>query len=119
MTDITKIAVEDLLEQPLKDLMILQDNVTNAIARKKSTAKTDLAKHIHALAAESGFTLEELITIKVKRERKQKVDKDKMAPMFQSPDGQKTWSGKGPTPKWLKELEEAGRLREEFRIKTS
>jgi DNA-binding protein H-NS len=34
---------------------------------------------------------------------------------FRGPEGQ-TWSGRGPTPRWLKALEAAGKPRDEFMV---
>ncbi len=43
--------------------------------------------------------------------------KRKVAPKYRDPQSAATWSGRGLTPKWLKEREKAGAKREEFLIK--
>ena len=118
MTDITKLAVEDLIEKPLKDLLVLQDKLNVAVERKKSTEKVDFAKHLRELAKANGFELEDLASIKVKKVRKARQDAGKpMQPKYRNPANEsETWSGKGPLPKWLKAYVEAGKNKEEFLI---
>ena len=36
----------------------------------------------------------------------------KLPPKYKDPDTEKTWSGKGPAPKWAKPYKEQGRLGE-------
>ena len=84
----------------------------------KATAKQDLAKDLRELARANGFELEELTAIKVKKGRKARQDVNKpMQPKYRNPANKSdTWSGKGPLPKWLKALVEAGKSKEEFLI---
>lgn len=118
MIDITKLAVEDLLNSSLKDLLELESKLTNAIDRKKVTAKQDLAKELRELARANGFKLEDLVSVKVKKERKARQDAGKpMQPKYRNPAKEsETWGGKGPLPKWLKAYVEAGKSKEEFLI---
>ena len=118
MTDITKLAVEDLLKAPLKDLLELEARLANAIDRKKATAKQDLAKELRELARANGFELEELAAIKVKKGRKARQDAGKpMQPKYRNPAKEsETWGGKGPLPKWLKDYVASGKSKEEFLI---
>ena len=118
MTDITKLAVEDLIEKPLKDLLELEAKLANAIGRKKLSEKANLAKHIRELAKANGFELEDLVSVNVKKSRKARQDAGKpMQPKYRNPANEsETWSGKGPLPKWLKALVEAGKDKDEFLI---
>lgn len=116
MIDINKLATEDLIEFPLKNLLDLQKRLGHAIDQRKDQDKVDIAKKIRALASENGFELEDLMQVKIKGGRKSRQDSGKgVAPQFR--DGDNTWSGRGKAPKWLQEHEAAGRSREEFRIK--
>ena len=45
--------------------------------------------------------------------------KRKVAPKYRDPQSGATWSGRGLTPRWLREKEKAGAKREEFLIKTA
>ena len=48
--------------------------------------------------------------------RKSRRDAGQPLPVkFRGPNGE-TWSGRGISPKWLRELEEEGRNKEEFRV---
>jgi H-NS histone family len=44
-----------------------------------------------------------------------KRGKSTLPPKYRSPDG-KTWSGRGYPPQWIRDLEEAGGDREDYRI---
>lgn len=114
MTNVAKLSVEDLLEAPLKDLIALHDKLTHAIERKKSSDKIDLAKQLHQLAAESGFTLADLAAMPIKTK---KVGKVKGEPKFQNPDKpEQTWTGKGKKPDWFKALIDAGKTEDDLKI---
>ena len=54
-------------------------------------------------------------TGKVAKPRKSKAAGVPVAPKFKGPAGE-AWSGRGLTPKWLKELEAQGRSRTEFAV---
>ena len=54
-----------------------------------------------------------------KAAKSKKRAKRKVAPKYRDPQSGATWSGRGLTPKWLKEKEKAGGNREEFLIKAA
>ena len=118
MTDITKFAVEDLIEKPLKDLLVLQERLNAAVERKKSTERVDFAKHLRELAKANGFELEDLAAIKVKKDRKPRENSDQKAePKFRNPNNsEQMWSGRGLKPKWLQQLIDGGASLESFKI---
>lgn len=112
--DITKLSIENLTEFASKDLISLIGNATKALEFRKETERVELARKLQNLAAESGFSLEELAAIKLK------VPKSKMkkgAPKFRNPnDATQTWTGKGIKPKWFKALLDSGKTEDELRI---
>lgn len=96
--NIENISVEELLEHSAKALTTLQEKLTEAITRRKQQEKLDLAKRIHSLAMESGFSLDELLNVKVKRMTGRAEAK------YRNPTNpEQTWTGKGLPPKWLRE----------------
>ena len=118
MTDITKLAVEDLIEKPLKDLLVLQERLNAAIERKKTTEKTDLAKQLRELARANGFELEDLVAVNVKKDRKPRENSGQKAePKYRNPNNsEQMWSGRGLKPKWLQQLIDGGASLESFKI---
>lgn len=99
----------NLDDMPLAELKALRKNVEKAIssfeARQKQAALTELEKK----AADMGFSLGELMgTGKVR-----KVS----PPKYRNPaDASQTWTGRGRTPQWMKDLEAAGKSRDDALI---
>ncbi len=109
MTDINKLSVEELIAHPVKELLNLQSKLTNAIERRKEIDKVEIAKAIHTMAKDSGFTLDELMRVKVKKDKKeaqtsQPGTRIKEAKYRHPDDASKTWTGQGKEPNWLKAL---------------
>lgn len=105
----------------LAELAALKIEVEAAIATRKEAEKADALAKIRALAAESGFSLEELV--KPPRKPRGSVSADKsdkrsaVAPKYAHPENPgSTWTGRGKAPKWLAEFEATGRNRSEFLI---
>lgn len=105
----------------LAELTTLKTEVETAIVTRKEAEKAEALAKIRALAAESGFSLEELVKAPRKARGSASAEKsDKrsiVAPKFAHPENPgTTWTGRGKPPKWLAEFEAAGRNREEFLI---
>lgn len=103
--NIDNITVEDLIENSAKALNELQVKLSEAIACRKKQEKLDLAKHIHSLARESGFTVEELLNLNFKdKEVNKKGTKEPVKILYRNPSNHdQTWTGRGLEPKWLRE----------------
>ena len=70
------------------------------------------------MASESGFTLDELASISVKKPRKARRDSDKAKKQYANPNNaNEIYKGKGPKPQWLKDYLENGGNLEELLIK--
>ena len=100
----------------LSDLTELQARVNKAIQSKKDGAKVETLQKLKALAVAEGFSLDELLG-KGPGGRRQRSDKGvKLRPKYMGPNGE-TYTGRGPTPKWLRTLERKGEKREKFLVK--
>ncbi len=100
----------------LTDLNELQARVSKAIQAKKDEAKVETLQKLKALAVAEGFSLDELVG-KGPGGRRQRSDKGvKLRPKYVGPNGE-TYTGRGPTPKWLRTLERKGEKREKFLVK--
>ena len=85
-------------------------------------AETALRTEFEAKAAAFGLTLEDLVGEKgagsLKRRagaRSKGVQAGQSRARFKGPNGE-TWSGRGPTPRWLKALEATGKPRSDFAV---
>lgn len=100
----------------LTDLNELQARVSKAIQAKKESAKVETLQKLKALAVSEGYSLDELLG-KGPAGRRQRSDKGvKLRPKYMGPNGE-TYTGRGPTPKWLRSLERRGEKREKFLVK--
>lgn len=84
---------------PLPELIRIQEELPKAINKARKSEKKDLRKKIESLAAESGFTLEELLDKKKPQKKRAKVK-----PKYENPDNTAiTWTGRGRTPLWVED----------------
>lgn len=78
-------------------------------------AKAALVEEMRARAAELGLTVEGLMGNE--RRRRQRSDAGKKLPVrYRGPKGEE-WAGRGPTPRWLRALEGAGKKRTDYEVK--
>ncbi|MEZ5938840.1 MAG: H-NS histone family protein [Hyphomonadaceae bacterium] len=98
-------------------------DLTNLISRaqqlreeRKQSEKTRLLEQFRKMAADAGFTFEEIIGRGASGRRKRSDAGVKLKPNFVGPNGE-TYTGRGPTPKWLKDLEAKGHKRDRYLVK--
>jgi DNA-binding protein H-NS len=96
-----------------KELLALQQKISNAIVLRKQQEKASLKHQLEELAANSGFDLNDLMgTLPPERKRK------KVATKYRHPkDATLKWTGRGRKPLWLVAELEKGRKLESFLIK--
>ena len=100
----------------LTDLNELLARVNRAIQGKKDEARQETLQKLKQLAVAEGFSLDELVG-KGQSGRRQRSDKGiKLKAKYVGPNGE-TYTGRGPTPKWLRTLERKGEKREKFLVK--
>ena len=105
--------IDNLSLAQLNELIV---RAQKAITAKKDEAKADTMSKLKALAAAQGFTLEELVG-RHPGGRRQRSDKGiKLKPKYVGPNGE-IYTGRGPTPKWLKALERKGDKRERYLVR--
>lgn len=87
------------------------------LRRQEEEEERSILDEINALAAKIGkkAVLEEKAT--VRKSKRKNYPPTTRPPKYRNPDdAEETWHGRGPRPEWLKDLEDAGRKREEFLI---
>jgi DNA-binding protein H-NS len=100
----------------LADLNELIARAQKAIAAKKHEAASGFLAKMRADAASQGLDFDEMFG-RGSGGRRQRSDKGvKLKPKYVGPNGE-IYTGRGPTPKWLKSLERKGEKREKYLAK--
>ena len=114
MDNLANIAVEQLTSLSLKELLNLQSNISKAIDIRKETNKIEFLNKITSLAAETGFSLDELLS---EKKIGAKGKPERSAPKYRNPQNPKqTWPGHGRKPHWLLDQVSEGKELDYFLI---
>jgi DNA-binding protein H-NS len=89
----------------------MRDTLDKMQQTKFEDTKTRLLENIRVMVEEEGLSVEDLFP-PGRGKRAGTPAKIK----YRSPDEFHAWSGMGPVPKWLKQLEDEGHNREEYRV---
>jgi len=90
--------------------------IADAIHRYQITLP-ELRQAVGALARSTGVVAVKGSHLDVHRPNSHPLTGRKIAPKYRHPRTGDTWTGRGSTPRWLRELESAGTKRELFLIK--
>jgi len=108
MSQLSNLSIEELKKIPLKELLAFQEQLIVAIEERKLAEKNEVMEKIQALVSESGFSMDEVLSNKVKK---------KAAVKYRHPDNAEyTWTGRGRKPKWLQALLDQGADEDDFKI---
>jgi len=78
------------------DLIQLQSELATVIKETEKKEKISIRKQMEALAEQSGFTLDEVVS------GTKAVKKNKVKPKYVNPNNaEQTWTGRGRRPKWV------------------
>lgn len=106
----SKMSAEDLAKSPLKELLEFQTKLNKAVELRKKSEKYEVYAKITALASESGFSLDELLSQK-------SLKKTPATIKYRNPNNQaETWAGRGRKPKWVEQLLAEGKSLEDFAV---
>lgn len=106
--------IDDLTAE---ELVLLIARAHELLAVRKEETKAKLLAEMRVTAERAGLSLEDLLGDAPASGRRQRRDVGvKLKPKYIGPNGE-TYKGRGPTPKWLKDLERKGVNREKFRAK--
>jgi DNA-binding protein H-NS len=94
------------------ELLRLRELIGEAYKRKAEEAKATVIAETQRKFEQLGLSFDDVIAM---RKKKQRAARTPAVPKYRSPVGRE-WSGRGPTPKWIRELEEAGGNRQDFLI---
>jgi len=108
-------ATKKTLAEINESIAALQKEAADLIQAEKATIIEDMKKNI----ADFGITADELgfgVPAKAASKSKSSAPKTKAPVMYKNDEG-KTWSGgRGPKPKWIKEIQDAGGDIEKYRV---
>ena len=94
------------------ELLDLQNRIEEAIEAKRAEEQAAIREQAAKIAAEAGFSLDEIVSRKGMDRRWGKI-----AAKYRNPkDASQTWSGRGRKPNWLVAELEKGRKLESFEI---
>lgn len=95
-------AVINLKKMSAKELTALQSDIAKAIKDAEAKERKEALAAVTAVAAERGFTLEELVSPKPRAKKSASIK-------YRDPKNpENTWSGRGRQPAWFKEAILAG-----------
>lgn len=102
----------DLSSLSLSELKALPEQLEAEIARRQGEEKSKLLEELEKLAAQKGFSLQDLAGNSLKKSPRTKVAAKYRNPVDQS----LTWTGRGRQPKWVVAFIEAGGTLEQLSI---
>jgi DNA-binding protein H-NS len=108
--DKLNLVVELLDELTAQQLMRVREVVNQKRLSKIEEAKSQVIEEMREKFVQLDLDFDELFEI-----RRGRRGKSHVPPKYRSPDG-KEWSGRGNSPFWIREYEEAGGDREDYRI---
>jgi len=89
----------DLNELNLEELIFLHSELPKYINKAKKAEKLALKEQMEAMAAEAGFSLDEIVN------NKNKTQIGFVKAKYRNPDDfNETWSGRGKKPKWVQDF---------------
>jgi DNA-binding protein H-NS len=101
----------DLSQFSIPQLRDLQLQVAEQIASRQADEKERVRQQILELAASVGMSVEQVMNIKVSKQKRP------AAVRYQHPeDSSKQWTGRGRSPKWVKEHLDSGKSIDTLRV---
>lgn len=106
-------SIDHLSASELTDLIAEAESLRET---KIADAKRALLDEMRAKAEALGTTFEDLVGHDGRRRRVRSDAGKKLPVRFRGPKGEE-WAGRGPTPRWLRALEDAGKKRSDYAVK--
>ena len=94
---------------PIEQLLHLKERVEQEIQKRHAAELEAFREKAKQMSAQLGLSLLELLGAATEK----KAARVALPPKYRDPQSGETWSGKGPTPKWIRE---SGKTKEHFLI---
>lgn len=102
----------DLSKYTPEELQWLKKDIDKELTSRRKMDAKKAQKELKSVAERYGFTLNELVSGQTAKPARSKGDV-----RFRHPqDSNKSWSGRGRKPVWIKEWEASGRILDELRV---
>lgn len=100
----------DLGAMTREALLHLKQEVHEELEKRRAAQVEAFRENARQTAEDTGLSLEELVGVAPKQKTEERVA---LPPKYRNSASGETWSGKGPSPKWICE---SGRPKEDFLI---
>jgi DNA-binding protein H-NS len=110
--------VNGLDKMTIAELKELRARVDVVLVERQASDKAEIAKKLEAMAAEAGYSVQELMGgKKTTRKVKTSTAGSTVAVKYRNPkDMSQTWSGRGRMAKWLADAVKKGQKLESFMV---
>ena len=98
-----------------QELGQVRENADKKRAGKLKNARAAFISEMRQKAQQLDLSFEEVLQMETKPKTQRRREAGTVKVKYRSPDGME-WSGRGRVPVWIRELEQQGREREEFRV---
>lgn len=98
----------------VEQLIKLQSEIQSLIDLKKKERKIALREEFLNKAKEAGLELDDIVPEISGKKKEVRPKKEERPPKYKK--GSDVWSGRGPYPKWIKDLKEKGEDIEQYRV---
>ncbi len=108
----------DFSHYSFEELLEIMKDLDAEVESRKAKEIADLRLKLEDSAKALGVTVEELVGVSGtgRRKRETKHPRGPQPPKYRGPGGEE-WSGRGPSPRWMKPLLAKGKTKEDFLIK--
>lgn len=111
----------DISQLTLEEAVALQKQLESALPNLKKQRIKNLQAEIRKLVSAGGFTLDEVLTPLLQNKgvdeaTEAKTTGTRKAAAIKYRQGDKTWTGKGKTPDWVRAVEKETGSRESLRV---
>ena len=106
----------DFSSYSFEELVEIKNDLEGELESRKSKEIEDLRAKLRDNAHALGISVEELAGLSRGSRRQTKHPRGPQPARYQGPNGE-LWSGRGPSPRWMKPLLAKGKKKEDFLIK--
>jgi len=108
----------DFSRYVFSDLVEIKQALQDEIQSRKDQELAALRSQMTESARMLGVSVEELVGVSKRGTRQTRHPRGPQPPKYRGPNGEE-WSGRGPSPRWMKPLLAKGKTKADFLIKSS
>ena len=108
--------VLDFSAYSFSELAQIKKGIEDEMHSRQAREVEDLRAKVAEAAQTLGMSVEEIFGLSHSTKRMTKHPRGKQPPRYRGPNGEE-WSGRGPSPRWMKPFLAKGKTKEDFLIK--